>query len=198
MGSGSSAPWSTAILESVANKGCNSRNLVKLFVEEMNKTATMLGMGNTTFSNPHGMCVMGNNSTISDIGIISSQAMKINLIRHIVKKTKYSWEAENDKGLMRYHSWTNTNKMLGKDLNYNGLKTGTTRTAGACLVSNYETDWLNLIIIVLNSNSDSTRWEDTEKLKNWAIDRLNSVEEYLENLNQSDKQDDSTSFSSHN
>lgn len=36
-------------------KGMKSRNLVKLFVEEMNKTASMLGMENTSFSNPHGM-----------------------------------------------------------------------------------------------------------------------------------------------
>mmetsp|Transcript_21374 Transcript_21374/g.24567 ORF Transcript_21374/g.24567 Transcript_21374/m.24567 type:complete len:101 (-) Transcript_21374:244-546(-) len=36
-------------------KGLNSRNLVRLFVEEMNKTASMLGMENTTYSNPHGM-----------------------------------------------------------------------------------------------------------------------------------------------
>lgn len=36
-------------------RGLKSRNLVKLFVEEMNKTASMLGMENTTFSNPHGM-----------------------------------------------------------------------------------------------------------------------------------------------
>ncbi len=32
-----------------------SRNLVKLFVEEMNKTAALLEMHNTTYSNPHGM-----------------------------------------------------------------------------------------------------------------------------------------------
>ena len=68
-----------------SKKGLKSRNLVRLFVEEMNKTAKMLGMENTTFSNPHGMWVLGNSSTVSDIGIISSQAMKINLIRHIVK-----------------------------------------------------------------------------------------------------------------
>lgn len=36
-------------------RGLKSRNLVKLFVEEMNKTATILGMENTNFSNPHGM-----------------------------------------------------------------------------------------------------------------------------------------------
>lgn len=36
-------------------KGAKSRNLVRLFVEEMNKTAGMLGMESTTFSNPHGM-----------------------------------------------------------------------------------------------------------------------------------------------
>lgn len=32
-----------------------SRSLVKLFVEEMNKTASLLEMHNTTYSNPHGM-----------------------------------------------------------------------------------------------------------------------------------------------
>lgn len=78
---------------------------------------------------------MGNSSTISDIGIISSHAMKINLVRHIVKKRKYQCEGEDIRGQIRYHKWNNTNKLLGKDPNYNGLKTGTTRTAGACLVS---------------------------------------------------------------
>jgi D-alanyl-D-alanine carboxypeptidase len=67
-------------------KEVKSRHLVKLFVEEMNKTASMLGMNNTVFSNPHGMWVAGNTSTISDVGIISSQAMKVSMIRHIVKK----------------------------------------------------------------------------------------------------------------
>lgn len=38
-------------------------------------------------------------------------------------------------------------------------------------------------MVVLNSSNDVNRWEDTKKLKNWAIDRLNSVEEYLESLN---------------
>ena len=50
-------------------------------------------------------------------------------------------------------------------------------------MANYETECLNLIVIVLNSNSDSNRWDDISKLKEWAIDRLNSVEEYLESLN---------------
>mmetsp|Transcript_2189 Transcript_2189/g.2525 ORF Transcript_2189/g.2525 Transcript_2189/m.2525 type:complete len:226 (-) Transcript_2189:149-826(-) len=117
-----------------------SRSLVKLFVEEMNKTAGLLGMHNTTFANPHGMCVLGNSSTISDIGIMSSQAMKISLIRHVVKKNKYTVDSKNSKGQIRNHKWTNTNKMLNKDSHYNGLKTGTTRSAGACLVANFETD----------------------------------------------------------
>lgn len=36
-------------------KAIKSRNLVKLFVEEMNKTAVLLEMHNTSYSNPHGM-----------------------------------------------------------------------------------------------------------------------------------------------
>ena len=77
--------------------------------------------------------------------------------------------------------------MIWRDVNYNGLKTGTTKAAGAWLVTNYETDWLNLIFIILSSNSDANRWEDTDKLKDWAIDRLNSVEEYLEGMNKQNK-----------
>lgn len=62
---------------------------------------------------------------------MSSQAMKISLIRHIVKKMKYVCEGKNSKGLTRSHKWSNTNKMINKDPHYNGLKTGTTRSAGA-------------------------------------------------------------------
>ena len=105
----------------------------------------------------------------------------------MLNKKKYAWEGDNSQGQNRLYQWVNTNKLLWKDINYNGLKTGTTKTAGACLVSNYETECLNLIIIVFNWNNDTSRWEDTDKLKDWAIDRLNSVEEYLESINKGGK-----------
>lgn len=57
--------------------------------------------------------------------------MKLNLIRHIVKKKKYVCEGESSTGQRKVHKWVSTNKLLGKDENYNGLKTGTTRSAGA-------------------------------------------------------------------
>jgi len=51
----------------------------------------------------------------------------------LLNKKKYICEGENAQPQAKkiYHNWTNTNKLLGKDMNYNGLKTGTTKTAGA-------------------------------------------------------------------
>ena len=66
------------------------------------------------------------------------------------KRNKYVFEGLNDKGNVRSHNWENTNKMLNKSSYYNGLKTGTTKTAGCWLVSKYQifslTDW-NLSVI---------------------------------------------------
>lgn len=54
--------------------------------------------------------------------------------------------------------WKNTNKLLWKD--WNGVKTGTTETAGHCLMS-----WKdNLLIAVFSSETLSKRFSDCSKI----------------------------------
>jgi D-alanyl-D-alanine carboxypeptidase (penicillin-binding protein 5/6) len=53
-----------------------------------------------------------------------------------------------------------------------GIKTGTTTAAGACLVALGEKNGRNLIIVVLGSSSDDSRYIDTKNLFRFGWSRL--------------------------
>ena len=57
--------------------------------------------------------------------------------------------------------WSNTNKLLKKG--WEGIKTGQTLPAGACLASVKE----GIYIIVLNSQNVDARFTETEALFEW-------------------------------
>lgn len=57
--------------------------------------------------------------------------------------------------------WTNTNKLLG--LGWEGIKTGQTQAAGACLASVRD----GVFIVVLNSTNREARFDDTVMLWEW-------------------------------
>lgn len=58
-------------------------------------------------------------------------------------------------------TWRNTNKLLMEG--WEGIKTGQTNNAGACLSSTRE----GVFIVVLNSENSEKRFEDTVNLYNW-------------------------------
>ena len=70
-------------------------------------------------------------------------------------------------GYERNVLWKNTNRLLAIE-GYEGIKTGTTSAAGACLVSLGERDGRRLIIVVLGSASSDARYVDTRNLFRWA------------------------------
>ena len=74
---------------------------------------------------------------------------------------------ESASGYERYELWTNTNRLLDVD-GYLGMKTGTTRAAGACLVSLSERDDRRLVAVVLGATSSDARYTDTRNLFRWA------------------------------
>ncbi len=69
--------------------------------------------------------------------------------------------------------WENTNKLLTKG--WSGIKTGITDSAGPCLASavKYRDNEKGIskffIVVVLNCKSLEHRWEDCEKIVNWAL-----------------------------
>jgi len=56
---------------------------------------------------------------------------------------------------------------------FRGIKTGVTVTAGPCLSSWYNNNGYNLIVVILDSKSKNSRWEETVSLINWSIKLIN-------------------------
>ena len=139
----------------------------KAFINEMNATAKQLHMSNTIFSNPHGMHNLFNKSTCLDIGILSIAAMKVEGFRRIVATVQYQCNGRSILGDTVKFNWKNTNKLLLSG--FNGIKTGTTSSAGPCLVASYEKDDIWVISVVLNSSTEIDRWQDSIKLTKWYI-----------------------------
>jgi serine-type D-Ala-D-Ala carboxypeptidase (penicillin-binding protein 5/6) len=70
-------------------------------------------------------------------------------------------------GGTREERWTNTNQLLGTE-GFSGVKTGTTRLAGACLVSAGERGDHRLLVVVLGSAASPVRYVDSRNLYRFA------------------------------
>ena len=70
-------------------------------------------------------------------------------------------------GYERNVIWKNTNRLL-PIAGYEGVKTGTTSAAGACLVSAGRRGEERLLVVVLGATSSDARYVDTRNLFRWA------------------------------
>lgn len=135
------------------------------FATLMNQTALSLGMKQSNFINPHGLSEKGQYSTARDIAILSRQAYWHPYLRECMRTKDYTFTYSDG----RTRPLTNTNKVLSR-LNYcDGMKTGTTRASGRCLVSSGKLNGRAVIAVVLRSNSANV-WDDSEKLLRWALE----------------------------
>jgi D-alanyl-D-alanine carboxypeptidase (penicillin-binding protein 5/6) len=127
----------------------NTSNFVNQFVKAMNRKAKMLGLVNTSFLNPHGMTTSVNLSSANDILMLSIYCNKNPLFMKIASSKSYKsclLEIQDDpeeRGVVL--EWRKTNKLL--EQGWEGIKTGQTQRAGACLVSVRD----SIFIVVLNS-----------------------------------------------
>lgn len=137
------------------------------FVEEMNRTAKSIGMMNTRFKNPHGLSEEGHSTTAHDLFRLASTIIKEESLLPYVQTRKHLGKITGASGYVRYELWTNTNRLLSIE-GYLGMKTGTTRNAGACLVTLAERDGKSLVAVVLGATSSDARYTDTRNLLRWA------------------------------
>ena len=79
-------------------------------------------------------------------------------------------------GYARNIVWKNTNRLL-PIRGYEGIKTGTTRAAGACLVSSARRGDDQLIVAVLGAQSSDARYVDARNLYRWAWLQLGHEDE---------------------
>jgi len=126
------------------------------FVSLMNQHATELGMTNSHFMNSSGLPHKNHYTTPRDLATLA-QALIRDFPEH------YEWYAEKQ---FTYNniSQYNRNRLLWRNEYVDGIKTGHTDSAGYCLVASMLRDDMRLIAVVLGTNSEEARAEETQKL----------------------------------
>lgn len=150
------------------NPPLKKREAIALFVEEMNSVAKEIGMKKTKYANTHGLSNNENKSTALDIALLCKYAMKNQTFRKIVSTESYSGTTLGLDGSVKEYTWNNTHRLLSK-LEYLGIKTGMTTTAGACLASYLRLGCRDFIIVVLGCRHVERRFKETEILRRWVM-----------------------------
>jgi D-alanyl-D-alanine carboxypeptidase (penicillin-binding protein 5/6) len=108
---------------------------VAAFVTQMNALARKLGMARTRFTNPHGLDDERNPpySTAEDLIKLTHYAEDRAAFRFYVSQKEKKISITREIGETLNYMLRNTNELLGVE-SIDGVKTGTTRRAGACLI----------------------------------------------------------------
>jgi D-alanyl-D-alanine carboxypeptidase (penicillin-binding protein 5/6) len=138
---------------------------VGLFVAEMNRQAKSLKLTETNFLDPNGLA--RNQASARDLAVLTWHALQNARFREYVKTRELECEVLAEGDTKRCVTWKSTNRLLG-EAGCDGVKTGTTNAAGACLVASARQGGDHLIIVVLGSTNGDGRYEDARKLFRWA------------------------------
>lgn len=133
----------------------------EVFVEFMNQYASKLGMSNSHFMNSTGLPDEQHYTTAKDMAILADA-----LIRdvpeiyalHSVKEFTFNKITQQ-----------NRNKLLWRDPNVDGIKTGHTEAAGFCLVASAKKENMRLITVVMGSESEGARAKATQSLLGYGF-----------------------------
>jgi D-alanyl-D-alanine carboxypeptidase (penicillin-binding protein 5/6) len=141
------------------------------FVQAMNAEAARLGMTVTHYENPHGLTHESHKSSAHDLAILARTVCGSPVFQQYTSTRQRGATVQGPGGYTRNVLWKNTNELLGTE-GYDGIKTGTTEQAGACLVSTGERDGRRLIVVVLGSAASKSRYTDSRNLYRWGWNQL--------------------------
>lgn len=137
------------------------------FVAKMNEKAAALGCTHTHFTNPHGLPDSDHYSTARDMATIAAYGMKMPEFRDMVDHSEYDMPYIN--GGSKH--CTSTNQFLSSGFpGANGVKTGTTRAGGPCLITSATQNGRTVIASIMNSDD---RYGDAQKLMTYGFAVLN-------------------------
>lgn len=135
------------------------------FLVKMNAKAKQLGMHSSHFKNAHGLTIEGQYSTARDIAILARATTRNTTIASYMKNRGYFFYYNNKK-----KKWLQNGNELLKKVSYcTGMKTGTTRAAGRCLVSSGELNDRKVIVVCLGSDAKNL-YKDSASLLKWALE----------------------------
>ncbi|MEO0316838.1 MAG: hypothetical protein RL404_515 [Pseudomonadota bacterium] len=145
------------------------------FVALMNQEAQRMGLKSTRYANPHGLPHPDNFSTARDLSVLATRL--INDFPELYKI--YSTKS------FTYNKITqpNRNRLLWLDPTVDGMKTGHTQAAGYCLIAtakrpNGASGERRLVSVVLGTESDSMRAQESQKLLNWGFMNFDTYKVY--------------------
>lgn len=147
------------------------KSALEKFVEAMNAEADRLGMSKTEYRNPHGLPHEEHVTTAADMVKLAHAVMQNDLMREVVSTARYGATLDSVDGYTRNVVWRNSNRLLGIE-GFDGIKTGTTGAAGACLVSTGVRNGRRLIMVTLGATSGDARYTDSRNLYRWAWGEL--------------------------
>jgi D-alanyl-D-alanine carboxypeptidase (penicillin-binding protein 5/6) len=137
------------------------------FVAAMNRTASGLELAETRFANPHGLTAPGHHASALDLARLAIAALHNETFASIVSTRRRGCTLYDLDDAPRHVVWRNTNGLLPTE-GYDGVKTGTTSAAGACLVSRGTRGDDSVVVVVLGSDSSDARYVDARNLYRWA------------------------------
>ena len=168
MASGNDAAYTVAVSTARAVKNDTTMTdlqAVNYFADLMNEYAVSIGMKDSHFTTPEGWDDVNQYTTVSDLLTLATHAFSIPEIKEITgtyQKKVYFVSGENI-------TWTNTNALLNPNSSYYssdavGIKTGTTESAGNCLISAFERNGKTYISVVVGCPTGDDRYILTLKM----------------------------------
>lgn len=131
---------------------------VEQFAQMMNDAAAKLGMKNSHFVNPTGMPDAAHYSSAVDIAILSRAIVQqFPEYYHYYAQKEFTWNKIKQ---------PNRNRLLWRNAQIDGLKTGHTEAAGYCLVASEKRGEQRMISVVLGAKKEEHRYEASVQLLN--------------------------------
>lgn len=131
------------------------------FTDLMNQQAQNLGMTQSHFTDSTGLPHPKLYTTAKDLAILG-RALIADYPQYY-DWYKQKWFTYN--GIRQ----PNRNRLLWRDSQVDGIKTGHTNEAGYCLVSSAKRNNMRLLAVVLGEPSESSRADDSQKLLNYGF-----------------------------
>lgn len=139
--------------------GMDAIAAVQVFVAEMNREASRLGLKNSRFTNPDGYHAGGHYTCPDDIARIAAMALKQPVIARYCALQQDSVTFESGEWI----TWYNTNGLIDPSWPYYistalGMKTGYTGQAGYCLLGAFPGGEEHIIIGVFGGTTKNGRY----------------------------------------
>lgn len=134
------------------------------FAQRMTEKARSLGMNATSFYNANGLPNPAHSTSARDLATMSAAVIR--------DYPHYYAFFSQQSFTLKGRSFRNHNKLLGKLVGLDGIKTGYTRASGSTLAASAQRDGKRLIAIVLGAPSSAARNDNIAELINSGFDVL--------------------------